>query len=251
MGGHALTGRPSAPPADLRRSRGALHAALVLDNVGQGLFLPLSLVYATRVVGLPLALAGTVLSLAALVGLLSPLVAGRVVDRVGPRAVVAASQVVQAAGTATYLVADGVAAVAVAAMLVAAGTQMFYSALFALVADVSEEGPKDRAFALVTMVRAGAFGVGALVAGALLATVSTSGLRAVVAVNTVTLLSAAAMLALLVHPPRHPRSRADGSGPSGPGPTGPGPAAPEPTAPEVAGRPGRGSRCGATGRSSG
>jgi MFS family permease len=193
----------------LRRSRGALYAGLAVDNLGQGLFLPLSVVYVTRVVGLPVAVAGSVLSLAALVGLLSPAVAGRMVDRIGPRSVVAAAQLVQALGTATYLVADGVVSVAAAAMLVAAGTQMFYSALFLLVADVSEDGPKDRPFAVVQMVRGGAFGTGALLAGLLLATVSTTGLRLVVAVNTVTLLTAAVVLAVLVHPRRHgPRSRA-------------------------------------------
>lgn len=203
MGGHPLTGDPAAP--GLRRSRGALYVGLGVDNLGQGLFLPLSVVYATRVVGLPVAVAGSVLSLAALVGLLSPLVAGRMTDWVGPRAVVVTSQLVQAVGTATYLVADTVAAVAAAAMFVAAGTQMFYSALFVLIADVSEDGPKDRAFALVMMVRAGSFGTGALLAGVLLATVSATGLRAAVAVNTASLLVAAVVLALLVHPRHHAR----------------------------------------------
>jgi hypothetical protein len=47
------------------RNRLALLTALGVDNFGSGLFLPLALLYATRVVGLPLATAGTGAGLAA------------------------------------------------------------------------------------------------------------------------------------------------------------------------------------------
>ncbi len=53
-------------------NRGALLAALGVDNFGSGLFLPLAVVYVTRVVGLPLAVAGTVISLGTLAGLAVP-----------------------------------------------------------------------------------------------------------------------------------------------------------------------------------
>jgi hypothetical protein len=42
----------------MRRRRVALLTALGVDNFGSGLFLPVTLVYVTRVVGLPLAVAG-------------------------------------------------------------------------------------------------------------------------------------------------------------------------------------------------
>lgn len=73
--------------------------------------------------------------------------AGRLVDRVGAWRVAAAAQVVQAAGAVAYLAAGSAAAVAVAAGLLAAGQQLYYSSLFALIADVSGVGPKDRPFA--------------------------------------------------------------------------------------------------------
>jgi hypothetical protein len=47
----------------VRKSRAALLTALGVDNFGSGLFLPVALVYVTRVVGLPLATAGTVVAL--------------------------------------------------------------------------------------------------------------------------------------------------------------------------------------------
>jgi MFS family permease len=85
--------------------------------------------------------AGTVLGLAA------PPLAGRLVDRVGPRAVVAGAQVVQAAGTALYLAMSGPGTALLAAAVTAAGTQAFYGSLFALVADSAPDGPADPSFA--------------------------------------------------------------------------------------------------------
>ena len=51
----------------MARNRTALLAALGTDNFGSGLFLPVVLLYVTRVIGLPLATAGTVVSLRGLI----------------------------------------------------------------------------------------------------------------------------------------------------------------------------------------
>lgn len=185
------------------RSRRALLVALGIDNLGSGLFLPLAIVYATRAVGLSLGVAGTVVAIGTAAGLLVPPVAGRLVDRVGPRTVVIAAQLLQAAGAVAYLLADGVGLVVAAALLLTAGQQTFYSALFALVADVSPPGPKDRPFALVNMVRSGAFGAGALIAGVLLTSVDVTGLRITVAVNAASFLVCATVLSLFVRDEHH------------------------------------------------
>ena len=184
------------------RSRVALMVALGVDNAGSGLFLPLVALYATRVVGLPLAQVGLLLTAGTLAGLAAPLAAGRLVDRAGARAVVIASQLVQAAGFAVYLLAEGAVGVLVAAALVAAGTQTFYSALFALIADVAPPGPRDRPFALVDMVRTACFGAGALLAALLLSVVD-AGLRLAVALDAGTCVITAAVLLALVRGHRH------------------------------------------------
>jgi MFS family permease len=111
----------------MMRNRVALLTALGVDNVGSGLFLPVALLYVTRVVGLPLATAGTVVAIGTMAGLAVPPVAGRLVDRVGPRLTVISAQSLQALGAAAYLVARNPASVAVAAVLLAVGQQMFYS----------------------------------------------------------------------------------------------------------------------------
>ena len=185
-----------------------LLVALGIDNVGSGLFLPLTLVYATRVVGLPLAVAGVTVTAGTLVGLLVPPVAGRFVDRVGPRPVVIASQVVQALGALVFAGAGGVGTVAVAVCLLAAGQQLFYSSLFALISDVVGGRDKDHPFAVVGMVRAACFGVGALVAAWLL---SVGALRVAVLLDAVSFVVCALVLAIFVRAP-HVRVPADGGG---------------------------------------
>lgn len=185
-------------------SRISLLIALGVDNAGTGFFLPLTLIYVTRVVGLPLGTAGTTVAAGTLAGLLVPPLAGPLVDRVGPRPVVITSQLIQAVGAATFLVADGVVTVALATVALAAGQQLFYSSLFALISDVTGDGPKDRPFAVVAMVRAGCFGLGGLAAGALLTTAGDDGLRMAVLVNAVSFAVCAAMLAALVRPAHRP-----------------------------------------------
>ncbi|MGH3762285.1 MFS transporter [Actinophytocola sp.] len=188
-------------------SRRALLIALGVDNAGSGLFLPLTLVYVTKVVGLPLGTAGLTVAAGTVVGLLVPPVAGRLVDRAGPRPVVIGSRLVQAAGALTFLVAGDAGSVAAATVALAAGQQLFYSSLFALISDVAGDGPKDHPFAVVAMVRAGCFGLGALAAGALLTTAGAAGLRLAVAANAVSFVVCAALLATLV---RAPHRRPDG-----------------------------------------
>ena len=205
-----------ASPGTAPRNQTALLTALGVDNFGSGLFLPLTLVYLTRDVGLPLNVAGPVISMGALAGLAVPAFTGRLVDWAGARAVVIASQLVQALGAAGYLLARSELPVLAAAMLLATGQQLFYSSLFALVSDVSGSGPPDRPFAVVNMVRAGCFGLGGLATGGLLTAAGPGAYRIAVAADGVSFLACAALLAWCVRVPWPPAA-----GPGGPdGPAG-------------------------------
>jgi MFS family permease len=198
----------------MMRNRVALLTALGVDNVGSGLFLPVALLYVTRVVGLPLATAGTVVASGTMAGLAVPPVAGRLVDRVGPRLTVISAQSLQALGAAAYLVARNPASVAVAAVLLAVGQQMFYSSVFSLISDVAGDGPKDQPFAVAAMVRSACFGLGGLVAGGLLSSVGPAGYRIAVVADAASFAACSLLLALVVrvaHPGRQraPAGQAD------------------------------------------
>ena len=141
--------------------------------------------------------------MATALGFAVPPVAGRLTHRWGPRAVVVLAQVVQGLGAAAYLIAADASGVAVAAGLLAAGAQLFYCALSVLVADVSSGGEtKERAFAVVGMVRAGAFGLGTLTAGASLALADrATSLRWLAGIDAASFVVAALTLACLVATP--------------------------------------------------
>ncbi len=179
--------------------------ALALDNLGSGAFLPLTVLYLTRVAGLSLAVAGTVLGAATALGLLVPVVVSAVIDRVGPRRLVLLSQLVQGLAMLAYLTAGVlgtrgaapglvVATAGGAALLGAAGTQVFYSSLFTLVGATAPAGARDRPFAQVEAVRSGAFGLGALLAAGAVATGAGAGLVAAVVGNAASFVVAATVL---------------------------------------------------------
>ncbi len=203
-------GRMGRANGSVMRDRTALLAALGADNFGSGLFLPLVLVYVIRDVGLPVGTAGTVIAVGTLAGLCMPPVAGRLVDRIGPRPVVIAAEVIQAAGALIYLAARGAGAgsgaavlvVLVAAALLGAGQQLFYSSLFALLADVAGDQPRDRPFAVASMIRAACFGLGALAAAALLSLAGPVAYPVAVVLDAGSFVVCAALLAGLVRTPR-------------------------------------------------
>ena len=186
----------------MRRNRIALLTALGVDNFGSGLFLPVTLLYVIRIVGLPLAVAGTVVAAGTVAGLGVPGVAGRLVDGVGPLRVVVGAELLQALGAVAYLAARGVVVVAAAAVLLAAGQQLFYSSLFALISDVAGTGPKDRPFAVAAVVRSACFSLGGLAAGGLLSVAGQAGYRIAVGVDAMSFAGCGLLLALLVRVPR-------------------------------------------------
>ncbi|WP_433296036.1 MFS transporter [Actinoplanes sp. CA-030573] len=184
-----------------------LAAAIAIDALGTGAFVPVSLLYFPHVAGLPLALAGILTTAGALASLPVPLLAGRLSDKHSPRTVVTAGQLLQAAGFAGFLVARTPLTVLLVIATVAAGQRLFWSSLFTLVA-ATGTGGNDRRFAVTGMLQAAGAGAGLLTAGALLAT----GLyRPLAAANALSFVVAAALML------RVPSGRSAGSGSPKPG----------------------------------
>src|SRR6266487_4719583 len=140
-------------------------AAMLIDALGSGLFLPFSLLYFHHAGGLPLLEAGFGLSVAMLIALPAPLVGGVLIDRVGPKHVITATNGASAVGFAAYLLVHNLAALIAVALLVALSDRLFWAAQPALVAEISPSGARDRWFGLTAAVRCAGLGAGGLLAG--------------------------------------------------------------------------------------
>lgn len=126
----------------LARSRPdlTLTLSLALASLAGGLFLPLSLVYFTVLTDISLPVLGAIVSGSVLVGLPLPVLAGLLVDRLGARPVVILGLAFQAAAYAGFVVVRDPVPVFAASAVMVVGTRLFWSSVFALLADYAEAG---------------------------------------------------------------------------------------------------------------
>ena len=164
---------------------------MAVDCIGYGMFLPLSLLYFHRVTGLPLARAGIILTIAALLGMSSNALAGSLVDRYGARTVLAGGYLVRAAGFGAYALVTNQAEMLVTTTLVAFGTASFQTAIQAFVADISRGPTRDRMIAAQRSIRNAGLGAGALIASAVISLHSTAAYHAIVLTSAAAFLAAA------------------------------------------------------------
>lgn len=183
----------------------AIPVALGIDALGTGLYLPLSMVYFLAVTDLSEGDVGLLLTAATAGSLLLPLLVGRIVDRVGPRPVVITGLLVQATGFFLYLGVGGPVSLFVAALVEAAGLRVYWSSVFALIAEQADGTARDQWFARAGMIRAAGTGAGTVVAGALLALASQHAYRAMVLTDALSFAVAAVTVAVFVR----------GAGPTG------------------------------------
>ena len=181
----------------------ALVAVVAIDMLGTGLYLPVSLLYFTKVAGLSLQTTGLCLSAAQLLTLPLPLFVGRVVDRFGSRAVVTGGLILQAAGFLGYLLVSDTGGLFVAACLAALGQRAYWSSIFTLIADLATSAERDHAYAVSSAAQNAGVGAGALLAAVLLAVGDESAFRFVVGLNAATFAASALVLWLRVPAPRH------------------------------------------------
>ncbi|WP_337063366.1 MFS transporter [Kineococcus sp. G2] len=198
---------PRAPAAAPGGSRGGavLVAALAVDSLGNGLFLPLSLVFFLELTDVPLALLGVLLTVANAVALPVPLWAGVLADRVGALPVVVGAQVLQAAGFLAHAHVDGPVGVLGAAALVAVGVRFFWSAVFTALADHADGGGRwaaDTWFSVANGARTAGLACGGLVTGVVVADGRAGTYVAVAHAAAACFAAAAVLIAVFVRAPR-------------------------------------------------
>jgi MFS family permease len=181
-----------------------LLVALSGDALGSGLFAPFSVLYFHAISSLSLVTIGLGLSLAALVRFPMTVMAGMVIDKLGPRRVVILSNLLQAAGFASYLSVQSFGHLVVSAALVQLGNSTFWVAYPALVHEAADGRSQEPWFAVITGLRFAGLGLGGLAAGAAVAAGGTRGYFSIVALNAASF----ALSALLVWIDNHRHSAA-------------------------------------------
>ncbi len=197
-----------------RGSRGGtvLIGALAVDSLGNGLFLPLSLVYFVELTDVSLALVGVLLTVANAVTLPIPIWVGTLADRFGALPLVVGAQLLQAVGFLAYAWVTGPVGIFVSSALVAVGVRIFWSAVFTAIADHVDGSTttlsRDTWYALANGARTAGLAAGGLVTGIVVADGRESTYRAVAYAAAACFTAAAVLITVFVrtgarheHPP--------------------------------------------------
>ncbi|WP_329223310.1 MFS transporter [Streptomyces sp. NBC_01485] len=147
-----------------------LAAGAAVDSIGSGMFLAASTLYFVTVVGLPAAQVGMVLSVAGIVGLLSPVPLGRLADRTGPTKVYVALLAARGIGYAGFALVDSFWPYAILTCLLTALDRGCSPLQQVVVGLIEGGGNQTRTMASIRSVRNIGLTVGFLLAGAVLAT---------------------------------------------------------------------------------
>lgn len=183
------------------RGSGSFIVALVVDALGTGLFLPVSLLYFHIVAGLPLPQVGLALSGATALTIPVGPLGGALVDRFGARRVVAAAELLQGVGFLAYLLVGNVAALVGATLLVTGGLRLFWATFFTFVAEFATAEDRERWYGLSGAAQNAGVGLGGLISGLLIAADGATGYRLIVALDGLSFLVAAGLLLWRVREP--------------------------------------------------
>ncbi|WP_369269254.1 MFS transporter [Streptomyces sp. R11] len=158
------------------RGHGRFITGNLIDSLGNGILLPLGLLYFTTVRELPLAAVGAAVTVGQLAALPVVFAAGRFMDRRGPRRLTVIANVVSAAGFLSFLLAERPWQIACAYLLVQSGINSYYTAQRTLILHAAPAAETRGWFAITGSLRNVGIGVGALLAAGTLALFGTDAL---------------------------------------------------------------------------
>src|SRR5215213_6514904 len=150
--------------------------AMLAFRFGHGLYFPFSSIYFHNILGIPLSLVGVGLAVFAAASVLSGLVAGPLTDRYGRKPMMLAALAGSSVSFFAFSLVGGVAGyLAVSAAHGFVGWSMFEASRNAMVADVTPQGLRSRAFGLVRVGGNVGWTLGPMVAGLVSAAARGSG----------------------------------------------------------------------------
>ncbi|MEV7723614.1 MFS transporter [Streptomyces sp. NPDC087917] len=210
------------------RGHGRFITGNLVDSLGNGMLLPLGLLYFTTARDLPVAAVGAAVTVGQLLALPVVFVAGRMMDVWGPRRLTVLANVVSAAGFLCFLGAHRPWAIAGAYLLVQSGINAYYTAQRTLITRVTAAEDVRSWFAFTGSLRNVGLGAGAGLAAAALGLFGTDALGLLVVCAVPLYLLAAVCFAgvPVTEPERKPEPE---SGPEPEPEPGPGPVSPPPS----------------------
>jgi MFS family permease len=157
--------------------------AIVVDALGSGVFLPVSILYFLATTDLSLVRIGLALSIASAVQLPFGPLAGGLVDRFGAKQILLVANALEAVGFLGYVFADSFGAVLVTSILVRLGQTGFWSSFSPVVATISLPGERERWFGFLGALRNASFALGGIAAAVAITIGTTTAYTLIVLVN--------------------------------------------------------------------
>ncbi|MFI1279485.1 MFS transporter [Streptomyces sp. NPDC020858] len=211
---------PSSSPAPGRlrralglpslRGHGRFVTGNLVDSLGSGMLLPLGLLYFTTARDLSVSAVGAAVTIGQLAALPVVFLAGRFMDRRGPRRVTVVANVVSAVGFLSFLVAAHPWQIACAYLLVQSGVNAYYTAQRTLITRATAAGEARAWFAFTGSLRNVGLGLGAGLAAGMLGLFGTDALGGLVASAAPLYLLAAVCFARVPLGPPAPKEETGG-----------------------------------------
>jgi len=142
-----------------------LFAALFVDALGSGLWLPFNLIFFTQAQRIALGPAGIALTVGALAGLVVGQLSGGVLDRVGPRRALVVSNLARAVVFAAYPLVHHPLEVAFVVAVASSGDRVFWTANYPYLASWARGRDVDKLVSTILVLQLVGLGVGAGAAG--------------------------------------------------------------------------------------
>ncbi|BCJ55995.1 MFS transporter [Actinoplanes sp. NBRC 14428] len=193
--------------------KGRFVAANLIDSLGNGLVAAFTVVFFLRTTSLSVVAVGAALTMGQLLALPLPPFIGTLLDRYGPRTVVAAGNWISVAGFLGFLFSHAAWQIVLWQFVVQLGSTAFWMGNSPLVVQVARGVEQARWFGFVRALRNVGIGLGGAASAVALSIGTVAGLRALMAVNVVTFAVAGWLVfTLRVADPPSPA----GAGPAGP-----------------------------------
>ncbi|MFC9245662.1 MFS transporter [Streptomyces sp. NPDC057136] len=151
------------------RTRRRLITASLVSSIGDGIYVPLTMLFVHSLTGLSLTSIGAGLTVAGLCALLFMPVAGILIDRFSGRQVLIGVLALRAAGFAAYPFADSYPAFLAIALVVAVGMWASSPSQHALIGEIAQGPERDRLLAWDRSLRNAGMGFGSMAAAGMLA----------------------------------------------------------------------------------